>query len=249
MSSPENTEPLRIEIAELRRQVEILSEALEAATEELEAFTYSVSHDLRAPLRAINSLSYFLIEDYGESLSAEVVDALNRQAASAQKMGALIDELLALSRLSRQEVDMMEMDLSRIVRSIAEDLEPKAVPQGVRFEVEDGVRGVGDLRLMRLALGHLLTNAVKFSPKGGTVAFGRRGDGTYYIADEGIGFDQAYAEKLFLPFERLVRDDEFPGTGIGLAQVKKAIDRHRGRTWAEGRPGAGATFFFTLGAV
>lgn len=219
---------------------------LEAANKELEGFTYSVSHDLRAPLRAIMSTSMILLEEAGEVLGGQERSLLQRQAAAAKKMGVLIDELLKLSRLSRQEMVQEPFNLSLLTEEIANELKTEGRANGVRFEILPNMQAKGDVRLIRFVLLNLMENACKFSPKGGTVTVGQEGH-TYYVRDEGIGFDPRYAHKLFLPFERLVNDTEYPGTGIGLANVQRIVQRHGGHVWAESEPGKGATFSFTLG--
>jgi len=213
---------------------------LEEAVKELEGFTYSVSHDLRGPLRAISASSMILREDYGESLSEEGLYHLNRQAEAAKKMGALIDDLLKLSRIGRQQLSPTLFDISEAAREVAVEL------GGVeRIEIESGLQAFGDPRLIHFVLLNLMENALKFSPDGGTVRFQRR-DGTFLVRDDGIGFDMQYAPKLFRPFERLVRDEDYPGTGIGLANAHRIVTRHGGRIWVESEPGNGSTFFFTL---
>jgi signal transduction histidine kinase len=219
---------------------------LEAANKEMEGFTYSVSHDLRAPLRAIMSTSMILLEEAGEALGSQERGLLQRQAAAAKKMGVLIDELLKLSRLSRQEMVQERLDLSMLAHDIAAELGNEGRACSVRFEIEPEMEAIGDIRLLRFVLLNLMENACKFSPNGGIVRVGRNGS-TYFVKDEGIGFDPRYAHKLFLPFERLVNDTEYPGTGIGLANVHRIVQRHGGRVWAESEPGHGATFYFTLG--
>lgn len=229
--------------AELEQRVKERTEALEMANRELEGFTYSVSHDLRGPLRAIMSTSMILKEDYGAALPAEAKDQLERQARAARKMGDLIDDLLRLSRIGRQEMVRSPLDMTEMTHEILGELHPKA-----ECRVEEGMVLQGDAKLIRLALQNLLDNALKFSKNSEKplVEMGCGADGIFFVRDNGIGFDMAYADKLFGPFERLVRDDEYPGTGIGLANVKRIIERHDGKIWAESALGEGATFFFQV---
>lgn len=221
------------------------TEELEAANQEMEGFTYSVSHDLRAPLRAIMSTSMILLEDSKGSLSPDAKELLKRQAAAAKKMGVLIDELLKLSRLARQEMALESLDLSLLAQDVALELQNEGRSGKVCFKVEPKLAGKGDARLLRFVLLNLMENASKFSPGGGTVTFGKSGE-AFYVKDEGVGFDMNYVHKVFLPFERLVTASEYPGTGIGLANVQRIVQRHGGRVWAKSELGKGSTFFFTL---
>jgi PAS domain S-box-containing protein len=232
---------------ELERRVKDRTAELEAANREMEGFTYSVSHDLRAPLRAIVATSRILLDDFGSGLPPQATVELERQARAAKKLGILIDDLLRLSRLGRQEMAKTDVDLSEMAAEIAADmcrrweLEPQ-------ITIQPDLRAHGDARLLRLALENLIDNACKFSAPGvrAEVAFGQDEHGTFFVRDNGVGFDMQYAHKLFLPFERLVTDAEYPGTGVGLANVKRIVERHGGRVWAESTPGEGATFYFTL---
>jgi PAS domain S-box-containing protein len=217
--------------------------ALKAANEEMQLFTYSVSHDLRAPLRAIVSTSRMLQEDYATVLPKAGLEMIERQSAAANKLALLIDDLLRLSRLGRQELDKKVLDVTEIAKSLAEELNRA---DSVSFEVQPGMMAKGDLHLVRFLLQNLMENAQKFSPEGGKVEVGFS-DGVFSVRDEGIGLDMQYANKIFLPFERLHRDVDFPGTGIGLASVKQIAERHGGQVWVESEVGKGATFYFTLG--
>jgi len=232
--------------AELEARVKARTAELEAAVRELEGFTYSVSHDLRAPLRAIISTSHILRAEHAGSLDEDGVVLLERQGNAARRLGDLIDELLQLSRIGRAQMVVEPLDLSEIARVIAEEIQrvPRTTP--IRFEIEPNLRARGDIRLVRFVYLNLLENAAKFSPNGGSIRVGQQ-DGAFFVADEGVGFDMQYEHKLWLPFERLVLDSEFPGTGIGLANVRRIVERHGGRTWAESVAGKGATFWFTLG--
>lgn len=229
---------------DLERRVQERTEELQRLNQEAEGFNYSISHDLRTPLRAIVSTSRMLLDDYAGDLPNTAVSLLERQAEAAKRLAILIDDLLHLSRLSRQELRVGRFDFTALARQVAAEVEADGE---VCFDVQEGLEAQGDELLVRFVLLNLFQNAKKFTPNGGVVRMGRTEDGTFYVRDHGIGFDMRYAAKLFLPFERLVRDDEFPGTGIGLANVKRIVERHGGRVWAESQPGQGATFFFTLG--
>ncbi len=236
------------EISE-RKQAE---EALQAANNELDAFSYSVAHDLRAPLRAVDGFSEALLQDYQERLDAGGRDYLEWIRAAAQRMAALIDDLLKLSRLSRAELSREQVDLSALACDVARELEARERERRVELVVQEGVQARGDPRLLRVALEKLLENAWKFTAKHphARVELGalEQDDGTvYYVRDNGAGFDMAYADKLFAPFQRLHAAGEFPGSGIGLATVQRIVQRHGGRVWAEAAIDGGATFSFTLG--
>jgi signal transduction histidine kinase/CheY-like chemotaxis protein len=235
---------------ELEQHVADRTQELVRANEEMEGFCYTVSHDLRAPLRAIMASSMILLGDYEGDLDEEARTMLQRQAAAAKRLGQLIDDLLRLSRLSRGELQKMVCDLSHTAREVAEQMRATCEAE-VHFHVSPGIRAEGDPRLLRFVIENLFDNACKFRKPGEsvTVEFTSEragGEEVYVVRDRGIGFEQEYVEKIFKPFERLVREDEFPGTGIGLANVKRIVERHGGRVWAEGRPGQGATFYFTL---
>lgn len=229
-----------LEEAVLQRTAE-----LQAANRELEGFTYSVSHDLRGPLRAIGSMGRILRDDFSDNLPEEAHRLIDRQCAAASKLGTLIDELLQLARISRQELAIQRFDLSAIAQDIADELRERKWTHPLSFAIEQGLEAEGDPRLLRLVLQNLFENACKFSPNGGTIAFGSR-NGVFFVSDEGIGFDMRFESKLWRPFERLVLDHEFPGTGIGLANVQRIIDRHHGKIWAESEPGRGSTFWFRI---
>lgn len=230
---------------ELDARVRERTVELQRANDEMAAFTYHVAHDLRAPLRAIIATARLLQMDYADSLDSQANELLDRQVRAGNKLGTLIDELLKLSRLNQEEAVRTRVDLSAIAREVAEELRDEN-PQ-IEIRVEPDMEAYGDPRLLRLLFANLLQNALRYSPEGGVVSVGRGEDGAYYVRDQGIGFDMQYAHKLFLPFERLVSDAEFPGTGVGLANVARIVAKHRGRVWAEGRVGEGATFYFTLG--
>ncbi len=226
-------------------------EAAEAANHELEAFSYSVAHDLRAPLRAMNGFAHLLPDSYGEKLDATGQDWLREVAANATKMAALIDALLSLARLTRSEPRRESIDLSAVVRVTAKEFSAAEPERRVEIIVEDDLAVELDPALARALVENLFGNAWKFTRKvpapriefGATETSGAR---AFFVRDNGAGFDMAYADKLFGAFQRLHTTDEFPGTGIGLATVQRIVRRHGGRVWAEGAVGVGATFYFAL---
>jgi PAS domain S-box-containing protein len=239
--------------ADLERRVRARTGELEAANAELEAFSYSVSHDLRAPLRAIDGFSHALVEDCAERLEPSAVDYLRRIVAATRRMSDLIDGLLDLSRVSRAEMRWQEVDLSAMAREVAEGLQRSQPERRVEWDIAEALAARGDPRLLRVVLDNLIGNAWKFTGGKETarIQIGLRPNGegrVYFVADDGAGFDMAYAGKLFGAFQRLHADREFEGTGIGLATVRRAISRHGGRIWAEAAEGRGATFLFTLGS-
>lgn len=219
---------------------------LQAANEALQGFGYHVSHDLRTPLRAIVSTSRMIQADYGDVLPTDANALLSRQAEAARKLGELIDDLLQLSRLSQAELTKTIVDLTHMGREAAEEALSAHPETRVRIVVEDDLNVQADPRLLYLAVINLLENAVKYSPQGGTVRLFRRDDDAFAVSDEGIGIDPRYLEKIFEPFQRLHRDEEYKGTGIGLANVRRVLERHGGRVWAESELGTGSTFLFTL---
>ncbi|MGH3145643.1 MAG: ATP-binding protein, partial [Rubrobacter sp.] len=234
------------------KDLEDANRELEGTNRELEAFSYSVSHDLRAPLRTIDGFSQILQEDYEDRLDREGVDYLGRVRAASKHMAGLIDDLLELSRVGRRPLRGESVDLSGLAAGIIEDLRASEPERDVEFEAEDTVTAWGDVSLLKVALENLLGNAWKFTSRksGALIEFGVEEEGgrpVYYVRDNGAGFDQAYSDKLFGAFQRLHAQDEFEGTGIGLATVQRIVHRHGGRVWAEGRIGEGATFHFTLG--
>lgn len=232
----------------LRRSAE-----LDAANKELEAFAYSVSHDLRAPLRGIDGFSQALLEDYALQLDATGKDYLNRVRAATQRMAVLIDDLLNLSRVTRAEMHRERIDLSGMALAIASDLRAGEPNRKTEFLVAPNLSAEGDTRLVRVALENLLGNAWKFTSKldHAKIEFARsrsngRGNGAFFVRDNGAGFNQAHASRLFGAFQRLHGMNEFPGTGVGLATVQRIIHRHGGHVWAEGEVNKGATIYFTL---
>jgi two-component system NtrC family sensor kinase len=233
------------ELAETRAA---LVEELEWKNEELESFSYSVAHDLRAPLRSVDGFSQALLEDYHDKLDAEGQQYLRFLRESAQHMAQLIDDLLALSRVARIEFRREPVDLSLIAKAVAARLQQAHADHQVELVVAAGLVAEGDDRLLTIAFENLLGNAWKFTGRSAAarIEIGVTGDRTYFVRDNGAGFDMAYASKLFGVFQRLHSTKEFQGTGIGLATVQRVVRRHGGRIWAEGAVGRGATFFFTL---
>jgi light-regulated signal transduction histidine kinase (bacteriophytochrome) len=226
---------------------------LKAVNKELETFSYSVSHDLRAPLRSIDGFSQALLEDCDEQLDATGHDYLRRIRAATQRMGHLIDDLLTLSRVIRSDMRRESVDLSRIASQIDTDLQQADPERQVEFVVRPDTIAQGDSRLLQAVLENLLNNAWKFTVKKthariefGAIDAAATSHPTYFVRDNGVGFDMAYADKLFSPFQRLHSISEFPGNGIGLATVQRIVHRHGGRAWAEGALEQGATFYFTL---
>ncbi|MFS8065285.1 MAG: sensor histidine kinase, partial [Byssovorax sp.] len=237
---------------ELERRVSDRTAQLSAANRELEAFSSSVSHDLRAPLRSINGFSKAILEDYGDRLDEEGRGYLHHVRAASKRMGTLIDDMINLSRVTRSEMERHDVDLSGLVRTVLAALARDEPERKVEVDIEAGLFVSCDERLLRIALENLLSNAWKFTSKRACahIVFGAAGlrDGltVYFIRDDGAGFDMAHATKLFTPFERLHTTSDFPGTGIGLATVRRVISRHGGHAWAESSVGQGATFYFTL---
>jgi len=232
----------------LRRQ----KEEVEIVNRELESFSYSVSHDLRAPLRSIDGYSQILLEDFAHAFGGDGKKYLGNVREAAQRMSLLIDGLLSLARVTRTEIQRVDVDLTALARRISERLRAESPERGGRFIIEDGVRGNGDPSLLAVVLENLLVNAWKFTSKRkqAEITFGceeRDGNPTYFVRDNGAGFDMAYADKLFGAFQRLHSSREFDGTGIGLATVQRVVQRHGGRVGADGKIDGGATFYFTLG--
>jgi light-regulated signal transduction histidine kinase (bacteriophytochrome) len=229
------------------------NERLEAAVRELEAFSYSVSHDLRAPLRTISAFTQALAEDLRYQLDEKSRDHLRRVLAAAARMNDLIDALLELSRISRSPLGRHKVDLSAVAAAVVDDLRRRDVSRKLGATIEPGLVTEADGRLVRILLDNLIGNAWKFTAKtpnpqvdiGSAV---RDGETVFFVRDNGAGFDMAYVDRLFTPFQRLHSDRDYHGTGIGLATVKRIVERHGGRIWAESTPEQGATFYFTLPA-
>jgi signal transduction histidine kinase len=235
----------------ISEDLEEANRELEEANRELEAFSYSVSHDLRAPLRSIEGFSQILLEDHADKLDEEGEDYLGRVRAASQHMDNLIDDLLDLSRVSRGPLRRETVDLSALATGIIDELRRSEPERGVEFVTEEGILAFADSNLLTVALENLLSNAWKFTSREekARIEFGSvpRGEKrAYFVRDNGVGFDEAYSDKLFGAFQRLHAREEFEGTGIGLATVARIVRRHGGKVWARGRVGEGATFFFTL---
>jgi signal transduction histidine kinase len=225
--------------------------ALETANKELEAFSYSVSHDLRAPLRSIDGFSQAIIEDYGDGIDERGKDYLRRVRSAAQRMAHLIDDMLKLSRLTRNEMVLQEIDLSAIARDIADRMRNLEPERKVEFLIQPDLMVKGDWHLLRIALENLFNNAWKYTSKhpSARIEFGSRNvdrEQVCFVKDDGAGFDMKYAKKLFGAFQRMHNEEEFPGTGVGLATVQRIIHRHGGKIWAESEVEKGATFHFTI---
>ena len=237
--------------AELEQRVNERTIELAAANNELEAFVYTVAHDLRAPLRSIDGFSRILVEDYGERLEQAGRDQIERVRTASQHMGKLIEGMLQLSRLSRGELRRTSVDLSARAQAILADLQSQEPERHVTVAVQPELKAQGDPNLVQSVMENLLGNAWKFTAKTAEarIEFGRTekdGVDAFFVHDNGAGFNMEYQSKLFGVFQRLHRNDEFPGTGIGLASVKRIITRHGGRVWAESAPDTGTTFYFTL---
>jgi PAS domain S-box-containing protein len=245
-STMDITDRKRMEEDLQKRSVE-----LQAANRELESFSYSVSHDLRAPLRALDGFSRILLDDFNDKLDESGQNYLNRIRNAAQEMNKLIDDILRLSRVTRAELNRDKVDLTELALGIIEDIKSRDPERIVEIEVSPGLTTQADYRLLRVALENLLNNAWKFTRKAPNprITVGKttqRNKNIFFVRDNGVGFDMKYAEKLFVAFQRLHSADDFSGTGIGLAIVNRVIQKHGGRIWAESEPGQGTTFFFTL---
>jgi len=236
-------------IEEQRQLVEELATRLSQANAELETFSYSVSHDLRAPLRSIDGFSRELLIGYEDKLDERGKHYLTRVRQAARRMSELIDDMLNLSRLSRKAMRRTSVDLTEIITAVAAEAEERAEGRRIEWKIEPRLRAHADPHLIRIVFENLIGNAVKFTASGSEarIEVGREGD-ALFVRDNGVGFDPEFAQKLFAPFQRL-HGNEFEGTGIGLAIVQRIIHRHDGRVWAESAPGRGATFRFTLGGA
>jgi signal transduction histidine kinase len=233
----------------LEQQVKERTARLERQTAELQSFNYSIAHDFRAPLRALVYTSRFLREEGAAQLTEEQAQLLDRQIYNANRLSRLVDDLLQYSRLSLQEVHPVPIDLTAIARAARDKVLADLGRDDVTFHIPAGIAAVGDASLIQVVLENLFDNAAKFSPGGGVVWFGEQdqgGERIYFVRDEGIGLDMSYAHKIFEPFQRLHHDDEYSGTGIGLALVERIVSRHDGRVWVESELGRGSTFFFSF---
>jgi signal transduction histidine kinase len=258
VASSDELKALQRELDDSWRQLGDRSRELDHAVRELDSFAYSVSHDLRAPLRIVDGFAAIVLEDYGDRgkpLDDVGRDHLRRIVSASQRMNTMIDTLLGLSQMTSRELARERIDLSQIARELVDDLRAHDPGRAVEVSVAPGLRTDGDATLLRLVLQNLLGNAWKFTARtrDARIEFGARQDGgglAYYVKDNGAGFDMRFAEKMFGLFQRLHSANEFPGTGVGLATVQKIVRRHGGRVWAEAIPapdeGHGATFFFTL---
>lgn len=236
---------------ELEERVKERTRELEVANRELAAFTYSVSHDLRAPVRSIQGFSEAVLDDYGDKLDGQGRNYLERIVAAGKRMNALIEDLLKLSRVTRQELHRDKVNLSAMVEAYATHLQEGEENGEVKFIIEPDLYGTGDGALLRIALDNLIDNAWKYTVESdpAVIEFGIKeadSEKIYYVQDNGVGFDMNHAEKLFRPFQRLHDPEEYPGTGIGLSIVQRIIERHGGEVWAEAEQGRGAIFYFTL---
>jgi GAF domain-containing protein len=240
------------QVRQLNQNLQQRNAQLEVANKELEAFAYSVSHDLRAPLRGIDGFSQAILEDYADQIDADGQNYLQRIRAATQRMGQLIDDLLTLSRITRSELRRETVDLSALARAISIELQQTDPTRSVDFVIHDKLIDTGDPRLLRVVLLNLLENAWKFTSKqqNARIEFDatieNEGVKRYFVKDDGVGFDMTYVNKLFGPFQRLHPMSEFPGNGIGLATIQRIVHRHGGQVWAESALKQGATFYFTL---
>jgi light-regulated signal transduction histidine kinase (bacteriophytochrome) len=251
-SSEVTNEAMEADVVLRAKEVADTSRQLKEANQELEAFAYSVSHDLRAPLRAIDGYSQALIEDFGDKLNEEGQRYLAQIRGGAQKMGQLVDGLLSFSRLSRQPLNVRTIDMHDLVHTVIEELKSQQENRIVQFEINNLSSCVGDPSLLKQAWINLISNALKYTRKRETThieigTMQEQEEVVYFIRDNGSGFDMKYYGKLFGVFQRLHRPDEYEGTGVGLAIVQRVVNRHGGRVWGESALDQGATFYFTLG--
>lgn len=252
MKTTEDKKKLHDLVKELEQRLAERTVELEAADRELKTFNYSVSHDLRGPLTIIDGFSKAVLEDYADVLDETGKDYLLRIRRACLRMAHLIDALQKLSLLSRETPKKEMLNLSDMAKTVAMEIQYLEPGRQVDLHIQEGVTGFGDGHMMRQALASLLGNAWKFTRnrKSAAIEFGmmeRDGKKVYHVRDNGVGFDMVYADKLFVPFQRLHSSEEFEGNGIGLATVQRIIQRHGGKVWAEAEEGRGATFYFTLG--
>jgi signal transduction histidine kinase len=227
---------------------------LTAANRELESYSYSIAHDLRAPLRSVTSFCQVFLEDAGEKLNADEKDSLQRVVSASKYMAQLIDDILKLARITRSELKLGAVDLGALARAVVERLCESGLARNVACNIQDGLVATGDRKLLTLVLDNLIGNACKYTSKTehARIEFGAKekdGETVFFVKDNGVGFNMRHASKLFTPFQRLHKPEEFEGTGIGLATVQRVIHRHGGRVWAKGEVDKGATFYFTLPRV
>jgi len=242
---------MEAEIFQSSQRVQAANRQLSVVNQELEAFSYSVSHDLRAPLRGIDGFSQALLEDYTDRLDETGQNYLSRIRAAAQRMGQLIDDMLLLSRVGRAQIERDRVDLSGLAQAVTDELRRQDPDRRTVLEIQSGLSVHADRGLMRVLLDNLLGNAWKFTARtvDARIDFKMQEHATgriFLVQDNGAGFDMAHASTLFQPFHRLHAVADFPGTGIGLATCQRVVDRHGGRIWAEGAVGLGATVFFTV---
>jgi light-regulated signal transduction histidine kinase (bacteriophytochrome) len=235
----------------LEQKVAERTTQLETANKELESFAYSVSHDLRAPLRGIDGWSQVLVEDYKDKLDEKGFQILNRIRSETQRMGQMIEDLLRFSRETRVEIKRQDLDMTALVQTISSRLQQANSSRQIQFVIQPEMKAKGDAHMMEIVFSNLLENAVKFTGKNpkALILVGeifKDGRKVFFVRDNGVGFDMAYVQKLFKVFQRLHKSSEFPGTGVGLATVQRIISRHGGQIWAEAQVGEGATFYFTL---
>jgi signal transduction histidine kinase len=250
----EQASELQQQAAELEAQTEDLQQTineLARRNDDLNAFSASVAHDLRSPLRSIDGFSHMLATDYGDRLGSGGVGTLDRIRANAQRMGEMIDGLLGLARVSGAELRKTSVNLSDIASAVGDEVRSLSPDRGVEYVVQPGLTARGDSRLLQVAIRNLVENAFKFTrtQRAARIEVAAKridGEHVFLVADNGIGFDMRYADKLFGEFERLHDDGAYEGTGVGLATVRRVIERHGGRIWADARPGRGATFYFTI---
>jgi light-regulated signal transduction histidine kinase (bacteriophytochrome) len=240
------------EVQRLNKDLQHHAAQLESANKELETFSYSVSHDLRAPLRGIDGWSQALVEDYGTVLDEQAQTYIRRVRSETQRMGTLIDDLLQLSRIARSDLYKKKVNLSAIAEVVATRLQ-ETTPAGrqVEFVIQKDLTAMGDPKLLEVVFTNLLDNAFKFTGRKSHahIEFGQtvvEGAPAYFVRDNGVGFDMNYANKLFGAFQRMHKVSEFPGSGVGLATVQRVIHRHGGEIWAASEVGQGTTFYFTL---
>jgi light-regulated signal transduction histidine kinase (bacteriophytochrome) len=244
-------EAIQILNKELEQRVIERTIQLEAANKELEAFTYSVSHDLRAPLRAVDGFSKFVLDDYEKKLDSEGKRLLNLIRSNIQKMDQLITDLLALSRVARSDLNFSGIDMTQMAISMFNEIAAPDIPDKISFKVDPLPEAYADPTYIRQVWANLIANSIKFSSKEKKPLIKicghfENGFNVYYVKDNGVGFNPEYTHKLFGVFQRLHKSDDFEGTGVGLAIVQRIIHRHGGKVWAEGAEGKGATFYFSL---